>query len=176
MKLPLAYYGSPSLRRKARKVEVINDEVRQLVNDMLDTMREHRGMGLAATQVHKDLAIFLTDVPIFGPDNKWHPGVERVYINPKILSVSLEQFTWDDGCLSIPGLFCSLSRPARIRIRAQNLEGEEFEEELVGLFAFNFLHENDHLNGVLYIDRLNRQKRKEIEPVLARIKKEHARP
>lgn len=173
MKLPLAYYGSPSLRKKARPVEKITPEIKAFVADLLETMHASNGIGLAATQVHNEFAIFVTCVPVPGPDNRWHPGKDRIFINPKILGYSEELFTWDDGCLSIPGIFCPVNRPYKIRIQAQDLDGNIFEEDMEALFAFNFMHENDHLNGVLFIDRMDRKSRKEIEPILARIKRDY---
>lgn len=172
MELPFAYYGAPILRRKTKPIKEINDEIRQFAADLIETMHAHNGIGLAAPQVFRDISIFATYVPVQDEQGTWHDGKERVYINPKILWHSTEQFTWNDGCLSIPGLYCKSQRPAKIRIQALNLDGELIEEELENLFAFNFMHENDHLNGVLYIDRLDKKTRQEIEPVLARIKKE----
>lgn len=172
MELPIAYYGAPVLRRKAKPILEVNDEVRKFAADLIETMHIHHGIGLAATQVFKEIAIFATFVPVQDAEGKWHDGKERIYINPKILWYSEEKFPWNDGCLSIPGLFVASHRPAKIRIQALDLNGNLFEEELENLFAFNFMHENDHLNGVLFIDRLDKKTRNEIDPILVRIKKE----
>src|SRR5437868_14502376 len=100
MKLPLAYYGDPILRKKGVKVEEINDEIRQLVADMIETMRESNGIGIAAQQVHKALNLFITEAPIPVPEDgdkvRWEDGKLRVFINPKILTHSEEHWTQDE--------------------------------------------------------------------------------
>ncbi|NGX42644.1 MAG: Peptide deformylase [Chlamydiae bacterium] len=171
MKLPLAYYGDPMLRKKGVAVEVIDDEIRQLVRDMVDTMIEHNGIGLAAPQVHRSLDIFITAAPNKQPDGSWKPGELRVFINTKILFVSEEKESTSEGCLSIPTLYAEVVRPVKIRIHATDLDGNEFEEEFSGLEARDILHENDHVNGVLFVDRIQGKERKEIEPKLREIKK-----
>lgn len=175
MKLPLAYYGDPILRKKGVKVEEINDEIRQLVADMIETMRESNGVGLAAQQVHKALNLFITEaqipVPEEGDKVRWEDGKLRVFINPKILTHSQEQWTQDEGCLSIPKLYRPVSRPIAIRVQATDLDGNVFEEEFTWLEARAIMHENDHINGVLFIDRLPAKIKKEIEGKLIEIKK-----
>jgi peptide deformylase len=175
MKLPLAYYGHPILRKKGVRVEEINDEIRQLVADMIDTMRESNGIGLAAQQVHKALNLFITEAPIPVPEGgdkiRWEDGKLRVFINPKILKHSDEQWSQEEGCLSIPKLYRPVTRPIAIRIEATDLEGNLFEEEFTWLEARTIMHENDHINGVLFIDRLPMKMKREIEPRLIEIKK-----
>lgn len=174
MKLPLAYYGDPILRQKCQDVKVINDEIRQLVNDMIETMIEHNGIGLSANQVKQLLRIFITAVPIDQPDGGWLPGKLRVFINPKILSVS-ELFQYrSEGCLSIPKLYGEVERPTTVLIQATNIEGEIFEEEFTGLEGRCVLHENDHINGVLFIDRMKGKARQKMEPMLREIKKKYS--
>jgi peptide deformylase len=171
MKLSLAYYGDPILRKKTKRVAEITQEIKDLVADMIETMHVYKGIGLAAPQVHRDLAIFITYVPQEQPDGKWIPGPLKVFINAKVLSISEEEEIRSEGCLSMPKLYGEVSRPVKIKIQATDLEGKQFEEELQGLDARCFLHENDHINGVLFIDRIFGKARKDLEPKLKEIKK-----
>lgn len=174
MILPLAYYGNPILRKKAAPIQEVDDFIQKLAADMIETMHANRGIGLAATQISQLLSIFVTCVPLAQEDGTWIDGKERVFINPKILAYSPELHVFSEGCLSIPKLFAEVTRPASIKIQAMDLNGYIFEETLLGYEATNFMHENDHLNGVLFIDRLQRSERKKIEPILQQIKKKYA--
>jgi peptide deformylase len=173
MQLPLAYYGNPILRKKCPRVEVIDDTIRQLVRDMEETMFTHDGVGLAAPQIHQSLALFIINIPEEIAKDQWKPGKTIVFINPKILEYSEE--TWDrgEGCLSIPELYGTVTRPIRIKVEATNLDGERFVEEFSDLPARAIMHENDHINGVLYIDRVKGKERTEMEPALKVIKKKY---
>lgn len=175
MKLPIAYYGDPILRQKAKHVTEFNDDLRKLVEDMLESMYEHDGMGLAAPQVHRSIALFITKVPRVGPDDKYIEGPLRVFINPKI-EVIEEGGVWEasEGCLSIPGIRGDVIRPYKIRVTAHDLDGKVFTEEMSGWDARAVMHENDHINGVLYIDRMQGKKRKDMEAHLQTIKKKYA--
>ncbi len=174
MKLPLAYYGNPILRKKCREVEEINGEIRQLVSDMAETLEAQSGIGLAAPQVGKDLRLFITKVPIPSQDDpdQWDEGPLYVFINPTLLEPSAESWENGEGCLSIPKLYVPVVRPYRIQVEATDLEGNRFTKEFSGLQARCCMHENDHINGVLMIDRTDKKHRKEIEADLRRIKKE----
>ena len=171
MKLELAYYGNPILRKKCQRITEINDEIRQLVEDMTETLIEHNGIGLAAPQVKRDLRLFITAVPSELEDGNWKQGELIVFINPEIVSYSEEQEIRQEGCLSIPKVYGDVIRPEEILIRATDLNGNEFEREFTGLQARCCLHENDHINGVLYIDRIKGKERKLIEPKLREVKK-----
>lgn len=175
MKLDLAYYGNPILRKKCQPVSEINDEIRQLVEDMVETLVEHNGIGLAAPQVNKDLRLFITAVPNELPDGNWEQGELIVFINPEIISYSEEQEIRQEGCLSIPKLYGDVIRPSEILIRATDINGNEFEREFSGLQARCCMHENDHINGVLYIDRIKGKERQLLETKLREIKKKFAR-
>lgn len=172
MKLPLAYFGHPILRKKGERVSAITDELRQLVADMEETMSAHDGIGLAAPQIKHSLALFIINVPThIEEEDKWIPGETRVFINPKILEHSEEQWLRGEGCLSIPNLYGTVSRPVRIKVEATDLNGHVFVEEFSGLQARAILHENDHINGVLFIDRVRGREREEMESALRQIKK-----
>lgn len=173
MKLPLAYYGQLVLRQKASIIKEINQEIHQLAEDMFETMQAHDGCGLAAPQVHRSIAMFITCIPRYDENNNMIPGVRRVFINPKIISYSPEVWTCQEGCLSIPGLREEVSRPFKVTIQALDLNGKEFTEEFFEFEAHVIMHENDHLNGVLYIDRISSKRKKAIEPKLKEIKKKY---
>ena len=173
MKLQLVYYGNPVLRKKTERVNEINDELRQFVADMIETMHAHNGIGLAAPQVNRSISLFVTFVPTQRPDGTWVEGEERVYINPKVIEISKEMVEVSEGCISIPKLYGTLERPKWVKFEATNLQGELFTGEFDGLFAQNFFHENDHLNGVLYIDRMKGKERQEMENKLREIKKKY---
>lgn len=172
MKRPLTYYGHPVLRKKTSPVTEITPEIRQLVEDMFDTMDAQDGCGLAAPQVNESISIFVTCIPKYDEETKRYlPGEKRVFINPKIVQYSEECWTLDEGCLSIPGLREDVIRPFRVTFQAMDLNGQPITEEFEGFDARAMMHENDHLNGVLYIDRLSPKKKKELELKLRKIKK-----
>ena len=171
MILPIIYYGNPLLRQHSKKIIEINGEVKQLAFDMIETMDALRGVGLAAVQVGKPLRIFVMRPGIEQPDGKMVLGEVEVYINPKILSVSKEEEINEEGCLSVPGFLEEVKRPFSVVIEATDLEGRIFRKELKGFPAREALHENDHLNAVLFIDRLSDEKKKEIKPLLNAIEK-----
>lgn len=174
MKLPLAYYGDSVLRKKTSPVVNIDSMIQQLVKDMMETMEANDGCGLAAPQVHHSLALFITCIPRYLDEDTVLPGELRVFINPKIISFSKEVWPCREACLSIPGLRETVVRPLKVTIQATNLEGKIWEEEFVGFDAHVVMHENDHINGVLYIDRIAPKRKKEIENHLREIKKKYS--
>lgn len=174
MLLKLAYYGNPVLRKKGEPVKEITDEIRKLVADMLETMHTEDGIGLAAPQVFKSLALFVTCVPNYVDEKTVIPGVERVFINPKILSYSDVTDNLTEGCLSIPKLYGHVIRPIKIVVEAMDLDGKIFTQEFVNYEARCILHENDHINGKLFIDRLDSEERQLFEPKLREIKKKYS--
>jgi peptide deformylase len=173
MKIPLAYYGDPVLRTKTKPVEEITDEIAQLIQDMFETMHAHNGIGLAAPQVHLSISLFVCQVPVEQEDGSYAEGIKRVFINPKILSISDETYTQEEGCLSIPGIYGDVERPLSIKVSAQDLNGEFFEQEFHGLEARCILHENDHINGVLFLDRMKKNDRKALSDGLKTVKKKY---
>lgn len=174
MKLELAYYGDPILRKKASLVDEINDEIKNFINDMVETFHSMpNAVGLAAPQVHRSLSIFLTEAPEMGENKTWLPGKLRIFINPKILSVSENDCIYQEGCLSIPNIYEDVERPIEVTLEAQDLNGNKFVETFRGYTARTILHENDHVNGVLFIDRIRGKKRRELEPLLREIKKKY---
>lgn len=160
----IVIFPDPRLREVSAPVEAVDDEIRTLVQDMQETMYYHDGAGLAAVQVGAHKRIFIAD-PVLAGGNREDPTL--VYINPEILGTDGEQ-EGDEGCLSFPGIFVPVKRPAKVTIRAMNLEGETFEQTAEGILARAFLHETEHLNGALLIDQVGRLKAQFIRRKLKR--------
>lgn len=173
MTLKLAYYGDPILRKKGALITHIDDEIRQLVQEMEKTLTIHNGIGLAAPQVHKSLALFITKISFISPDGKPETSQLKVFINPKIISYSEEQTIISEGCLSIPNTYLKIKRPKHVTIEAMDLEGNLFTETFHDLEAHCVMHENDHINGVLHIDRFHGKDRKKLDTHLRDVKKKY---
>jgi peptide deformylase len=147
------------LRKKAVPVKNIDDEIRQIGKNMLKIMHDGKGIGLAGPQVGLLKRIFVTHVEGDGP---------RIFINPSIIWTSQEQVNYEEGCLSLPGVYADVKRPGKIKIQAWNEKGRAFTLELSGILARVVQHEYDHLEGVLFIDRITETKR---EKLLVKLKK-----
>lgn len=174
MKLNILYYGHPVLRKRAAPVAEITPEIVQAVNDMIETVIAHNGIGLAATQVGVMHRIFIIREEVLNSDGSYSLGAPEVIINPEITIPSkAEMETMLEGCLSIPRMHIEVTRPKKIHIRYQNLKGEWIEEDIDTFRGRQMMHENDHLNGVLIIDRMDLKERRRIEPYLAAIKKKY---
>jgi peptide deformylase len=150
----ILHYPDPRLREPGKKVEAMTPELRQLVDDMAETMYAAPGVGLAATQVGELWQIFVVDCASEG-----EPSDLRVFVNPEILSTE-GSTTFDEGCLSFPGAREEVQRAEKVRVKAQDREGKWFELEAEGLLAIAIQHEYDHLQGVLMIDRLGPLKKR----------------
>jgi peptide deformylase len=175
MKLKLCYYGDPILRKVAKPVEKITDEIRELCHNMVETMKGCDGIGLAAPQVGYLLRIFVSNLASEDEKGELHLGEPKIYINPILTAPSEALVERNEGCLSIPKLYLPIVRPLSIHLEATDLEGNTFHEECYGYPARNRMHENDHLNGVLFIDRIKGKRRTEIEPELRRIKQYYSK-
>ena len=175
MILPLTFYDTPLLREKSIKVTSFNSELKELVANMIETMDENRGQGLAAPQVGVLLRLFV--VRFYSEDEKGEFHLDEkvtVFVNPKLSNPSSEQWELEEGCLSIPGVLGSVMRPNTIEVEAQNLEGEHFKISLTNPIQSRVvMHENDHLNGVLFCDRMTKKARKKIELSLENLKKKN---
>jgi peptide deformylase len=148
--LSILTLGDPLLKKTSALVPDINGNIASLVGEMFDAMDRARGLGLAAVQVGELIRLFVTLVPRDTP---------RVFINPDILETSIEEVPYEEGCLSIPGLNADVKRPASVRVQAWNQKGRPFALDADGLLARVIQHEMDHLNGILFIDRLEPKKR-----------------
>lgn len=159
-------YPDPRLRLISKPVEDPKaPEIRALVEDMAETMYAANGAGLAAIQVAEPLRLFIVDAAIAGGSEEDPP---IAFINPELVWLGDEKETGDEGCLSFPGIYVPIARSLRARIRATDLEGQEFELEGEGLLARAFQHESDHLDAKLLADYVGRIKRQLIERKLTR--------
>lgn len=143
--LEIATMGNGILTQKALRVEKIDASVASFIADMFESMRAHRGLGLAAPQVGRSERMFIASIDGDGP---------RAFINPEIVFTSPEEVVLEEGCLSIPGLYKKVRRPEFVKVQAWNERGRRFNLEAEGLLARVILHEFDHLNGILFVDRL----------------------
>lgn len=153
---PILTYPDPRLREVAQPVERVDDAIRALVEDMAETMYAAPGVGLAANQIGVPLRIFVIDIA-----QEDEPSELRVFINPELLERDGTQL-YREGCLSFPGVAEEVKRAATVKVRALNAQGEPFELEAEGLLAVAIQHENDHLDGVLMVDKFNALKRRMI--------------
>ncbi|HSB95884.1 MAG TPA: peptide deformylase [Spongiibacteraceae bacterium] len=158
-KLTILEVPDPRLRTVAAPVALVDDRIRRLVDDMLETMYDAPGIGLAATQVDVHKQVVVIDIS----EEKNQP---LVFINPQIEVLGDETFEYDEGCLSVPGFYEPVCRPAHVRVRALDRDGQPFEIEPEGLLAICIQHEVDHLRGKLYVDYLSPLKRNRIKKKL----------
>ena len=150
------------LRIVSKKIEKVTPEIRQLADDMFETMYAAPGIGLAAIQVAQPLRLITMDLAMKYEEGEVNPQ-PRVFINPEIVSSSEETSIYEEGCLSIPEYYEEVERPAKVRVRFSDLQGKVHEEDAEGLFATCIQHEIDHLNGVLFIDYLSKLKRDRVQ-------------
>lgn len=167
----------PRLKIVSSPVERFDDDLKTLVDDMFETMYAAHGIGLAAIQVGEPIRLLVIDLQLEDPDaepvecghdhgdgehkHTHQPIINdpRVFVNPEILDPSKDTKSYQEGCLSVPDIFADVERPAKCRVRWQDLEGNTHEEEMDGMLAICIQHEMDHLNGILFIDHLSRLKR-----------------
>jgi len=162
---PIVTYGDPILRQISKPVETVTTEVKNLVADMRATLSSARGLGLSAVQIGVLLRVFIIDLSAIDITAE-----TRVFINPEIIETS-GQIEFEEGCLSFPGIYQPLTRPARVKVRAWDENGKEFVMDVAGLAARAILHENDHLDGVLFIDHFSALGRALVDRKLKRLAK-----
>lgn len=171
MILPLAYIGHPILRKKCLPVQTIDQSILTLIDEMKETVKEFHGLGLAAPQVGVQLAIFLGCFPEPNEEGDMVAGPPKVFINPKIEDPSKETWKAQEGCLCAPKVYAQVERPVSITISYQDETGAHHKERLTGWPAKIVMHENDHLNGVLFFDRLDQNEKKKVVHDVDRLKK-----
>lgn len=159
--LPILNFPDPRLRTKAKPVEVVDDQIRTLAADMLETMYAAPGIGLAASQVDRHIQLIVMDLS----EEKNQP---MVFINPRITPLTEDTQPYEEGCLSVPQIFDKVERPARVKIEALDLDGKTFTLEADGLLAVCIQHEMDHLDGKLFVDYLSPLKRQRIREKIAK--------
>jgi peptide deformylase len=165
-KLAILEYPDPRLRTKAKPIEVVDDAVRQLAADMLETMYAAKGVGLAASQVDVHRRLLVIDVS----ETRDQP---LVLINPEIVSAE-GRAPGEEGCLSLPGIYDKLERAAKIKVRALDRNGIRFELDAEGMLAVCIQHEMDHLEGKLFVDYLSELKRQLIRRRLQKERKQRS--
>lgn len=168
---PILIHPDPRLKKLCDPVTEIDDELRKLADDMLATMYDAPGIGLAAPQVGVMKRLFVMDC-VKDKDAAPEP---MVMINPEVTWSSDETNVYEEGCLSIPDQYAEVTRPAEVRMRWTSLDGRDHEEQFDGLWATCAQHENDHLNGKLFIDYLGAMKRSMITRKMEKLKRERAR-
>jgi peptide deformylase len=154
----------PILKKVSAPVAAVDDDLRALMDDMLETMYAAPGIGLAAIQVGVPQRVIVMDIA-----RQDDPPEPRYFVNPEILWASEETAPYEEGCLSVPEIYDEVERPAKVKLRYMNYAGETVEEDAEGLFAVCIQHEMDHLDGVLFIDHLSRLKR---EQAVKKVKKQ----
>lgn len=165
--LPILEFPDPRLRTVAEEVKEVDDSVRQLIDDMFETMYDAPGVGLAATQVNVHKQVIVIDIS----EEKDQP---LVFINPHIEILDETLFDYEEGCLSIPGFYEEITRPRHVRVTALNRDGESFLLEPEGLLAVCIQHEMDHLQGKLFVDYISNMKRQRIRKKLEKQHKARA--
>ncbi len=157
--LDILEFPDPQLRTVAKPVKTVDDKIQQLVEDMLETMYDAEGIGLAATQVNVHKRVIVIDVS----DSRDEP---LVFINPEVEVINPELHDYQEGCLSVPGFYEDVSRPTGVKVNALDKNGEAFELMPEGLLAVCIQHEIDHLNGKLFVDYISALKRNRIKQKL----------
>ena len=157
----------PILKQVSTPVETVDDDLRTLMDDMLETMYAAPGIGLAAIQVGVPKRVIVMDLAREG-----EPPAPRYFVNPEILWTSEDTAPYEEGCLSVPEIFDEVERPSQVKLRYLDYDGKTVEEDAEGLFAVCIQHEMDHLAGILFIDHLSRLKR---ERAVQKVKKAAAR-
>ena len=166
--LKILRYPDPRLHKVAKPVTEFGERLAKLVADMADTMYDAPGVGLAATQVDVHERVVVIDV------SESHDEL-RVFVNPEITWASEEKQVYDEGCLSVPGIYDGVERPARVKVRAQDAKGEFFELECEGLLAVCIQHEMDHLMGKVFVEYLSPLKRNRIKTKMLKAQREAQR-
>jgi peptide deformylase len=161
--LPILEFPDPRLRKVASPVTVFDAKLEVLIDDMFETMYDSQGIGLAATQIDVHKRLLVIDVS----ESKDSP---LVFINPNFEVIEDELSEYDEGCLSVPGFYETVSRPKGIKVQAQDRKGEKFEIEAEGILATCIQHEIDHLDGKLFVDYISALKRQRIR---SKLEKEH---
>jgi peptide deformylase len=167
--LPLIIAPDERLKTKSAPIDTIDDSIRALAADMLETMYEERGIGLAAVQIGVLKRMLVADVT--WRDEGGH-GKQYVLINPEIVEDSKELNVYKEGCLSFPDQFADVTRPKAVRVRYMDLSGKQQEEQFDGLLATCVQHEIDHLNGIVFVDHISMLKRDMIVRKLKKLKKQ----
>ena len=162
--LEILEFPDPRLRKKASKVTTFDASLKAITDNMLETMYAAKGIGLAATQVNIHQAIVVIDISEEGTQ-------PEIFINPEIVNLDGEDHEFEEGCLSVPGFRETISRPERVKIKANSINGDSILKECEGLLSVCIQHEMDHLDGKLFVDYLSSLKRQRIKKKLEKLQK-----
>jgi peptide deformylase len=166
---PIVLYGDPVLKKKAQDIDQDSEDIKQLVEDMFETMYHASGVGLAAPQIGKSVRVFVIDsTPMEEDESK---GVKKAFINPQILEETGKEWDFEEGCLSIPGVREDVSRHPSVRIQYFDEEWNEHEDVFDGVLARIIQHEYDHIEGILFTDHLSSFKKRLLKGRLNNISK-----
>ena len=171
MVYPVFIYGSPVLRKRAEKIDENFEELPQLISDMFETMYKSDGLGLAARQIGKSIRLFIIDAKPLEEEDPSLIGFKKVFINPEILEKNGDVYTYNEGCLSIPEIREDVMRPESILIKYYDENFNLYEEEFTGMKARIIQHEYDHLDGILFIDKIAPIRKKILKSKLLAISK-----
>lgn len=160
--MKIVLYGHPVLKEKSTQVEEINDELRNTLDEMVELMRKAKGIGLAANQVEIAKRFFVLEID----------DIIKKVINPEIIEYSDEIVEYEEGCLSIPSVFKKVERPEKIKVKYQNENGEIIEETLDGIWARAFQHEFDHIEGILFTEKLSPVNKRLVAKKIETLKKD----
>lgn len=169
----LIFFGNPILRKKAKPVQKIDGNIKRIIDDLIVTLKSYsNGVGLAANQIGELYRVVVIR-ELIEEDEKVSLAEPEVFINPELSEPSVEKETMSEGCLSIPGIYEDVSRPVSITVTALDVNGNQFTKKLQGYTAREIMHEKDHLDGVLFVDRISSDDKKRIKPFLHKIKKKY---
>ncbi|MBI5272406.1 MAG: peptide deformylase [Chlamydiia bacterium] len=164
--LPIAYYGSPILRKIGDPIANMTADIRKLVEEMVETMDACNGIGLAAPQIHHSIKLFVIRRPVEIEGGKIEWREVKIFVNPELSMPSRETWKVAEGCLSIPSIHAEVERPREVTVEYSDLEGNKIKERVSGWEARVIMHETDHVNGILFIDHLGADERQYLEPFL----------
>jgi peptide deformylase len=171
MILPIVAYGDPVLKKEGKEVSRDQEGLKELIDNMFETMYAASGVGLAAPQIGRSLKLFIIDASPFEDEEEQLKNFKKVFINPVILDEDGEEWSFNEGCLSFPDLRLDVDRKDKLRIRYQNEAFETIEEEYDGLAARIIQHEYDHVYGVVFTDRISALRKRMVKGKLANISK-----
>jgi peptide deformylase len=168
---PIVAYGDPVLKKVAEDIDKDSVDVKKLAEDMFETMYAAHGVGLAAPQIGKSIRMFVIDAEPMDEEDESLKGLKKVFINPTILEEEGEDWAFEEGCLSIPGIRAEVKRPERVQIHYYDEDWNEYTEDFEGLAARVIQHEYDHLEGILFTDYLSPIKKRLLKSKLLDISK-----
>lgn len=171
MILPIVAYGDPVLKKEAEEIELDHPDLKNIIENMFETMYNSHGVGLAAPQVGLSYRIFIIDASPFKDEHPELDGYKKVFINPRVLEENGKKWTFNEGCLSIPGIREDVDRQPNILVEYYNEDLELVEEEFTGIPARIIQHEYDHVDGILFTDRINPLRKRLLKGKLADISK-----